>query len=835
MFIAILFSIITCLRVSANDKIVVDKLHLNGYYHMPIPNNDNQYVFNIDWSYSLNRYVVTVTGQTLAWATATLNIINDTSVNLVCDNGISLPGVIKYSTDLPSICWLTSKDFTCWNRLLSNITRIHVIHMNHLDVGYNGIPATGFINNILNIYFHQYLPRAAILAEQIHRISPDDSFVYTTHPWLLSMFFDCPSNLVLAGIQLKCPSSDELMLIERAIRTGAITWHAGAMNMQYEWMDERALNLSLDLSVSLAKRFNVPIPCVISLRDVPGIPLAIIQSLNQYFSQYCSYRPMVTVGVNAGITGFDIPKGLFRWGTSDDSNVLATWHSFGYPNNPGSTFANPGGLSLNDLVIVPQIGVGLAFAFRTDNQGPPMSIAEIHQTYDILRQSYPGARIIASSFQNFLEDISSTADELELFNHDISDLWLQGIGSDPKRVQQYQALQRALRTCFERNLCTINDDQLINASRFLIKIPEHTWGLPAVYDQINWSNKQFQQVVNTVQSYNNCRIAWLEQREFFDLYLQTVYDHPLYNIIQDELSLAFNNVTRPDLDHFKIVLPTETFELFRDSLNPIYVSFDKNLGSISNLVRNEEIYWTDEKSQLASYIYITYNETDFTQLINTYGNAGYDKPNSTVNANPDSRVWLPTLKKFFQSQNDENVFLALLNIDTDAIKLYGGFNEIWLKYTFINEKTLILEWLGLNKTATRLAEASMIKFLLPMQPSCSLIQYDTKVNVQQAAINSSYFQRGVDAFSCRTNLSSKCFVTIDVKSFDAPIACPILKDKEPTVLPFPAPGNSPPLDGIAYNLHNNVWDTNYIFWYPIVSGDESWRTRFLINFDGSCS
>jgi hypothetical protein len=41
----------------------------------------------------------------------------------------------------------------------------------------------------------------------------------------------------------------------------------------------------------------------------------------------------------------------------------------GYPNNPGSTFTNPGGLGLDDLIIVPQVGVGLAFAFRTDNQG----------------------------------------------------------------------------------------------------------------------------------------------------------------------------------------------------------------------------------------------------------------------------------------------------------------------------------------------------------------------------------------------------------------------------------------------------------------------------------
>jgi len=100
-----------------------------------------------------------------------------------------------------------------------------------------------------------------------------------------------------------------------------------------------------------------------------------------------------------------------------------------------------------------------------------MSIAEVHNNHDIIRRSYPGARVVSSSFQNFLEDISGVDSELELFDRDISDSWLQGIGSDPKRVQQYLALQRALETCFERKLCTSNDEQLINASRFLVKIP----------------------------------------------------------------------------------------------------------------------------------------------------------------------------------------------------------------------------------------------------------------------------------------------------------------------------------------------------------------------------
>lgn len=156
----------------------------------------------------------------------------------------------------------------------------------------------------------------------------------------------------------------------------------------------------------------------------------------------------------------------------------------------------------------------------------------------------------------------------------------------------------------------------------LIHFLEHTWGLPSVYDEINYSNVAFDAVVETDSSYRNCAIAWTEQRQFFDMYLETVRTHPLYNIIQDELHQAFDNVTRPNVDNFKIVSPSETFVLFSQSPNPIRVAFDPNVGSISNLSRSDTIYWTNPNSQLGSYIYVTYNETDFTELSHTYMTAG---------------------------------------------------------------------------------------------------------------------------------------------------------------------------------------------------------------------
>ena len=129
MFIRLLLPVILFLIVSGNDQIDADVHVLNGNYHMQSPDLTNQYVFNIDWSNTFNQYIVLVTGQTLRWATARLNLTSNSTVDLVCDNGDIIPGRIEYPTDLPSICWAIVSNFTCWNRLLSNVSRIHVINM----------------------------------------------------------------------------------------------------------------------------------------------------------------------------------------------------------------------------------------------------------------------------------------------------------------------------------------------------------------------------------------------------------------------------------------------------------------------------------------------------------------------------------------------------------------------------------------------------------------------------------------------------------------------------------------------------------------------------------
>ena len=67
-----------------------------------------------------------------------------------------------------------------------------------VDVGY-----ANFINVIMNEYFQQYFDRAVSLANQLRAGGYAESFIYTTHPWLVSLYLDCPQYLTLANFTLK--------------------------------------------------------------------------------------------------------------------------------------------------------------------------------------------------------------------------------------------------------------------------------------------------------------------------------------------------------------------------------------------------------------------------------------------------------------------------------------------------------------------------------------------------------------------------------------------------------------------------------------------------------
>jgi len=66
------------------------------------------------------------------------------------------------------------------------------------DVGYADV-----INDILNEYFQKYFHLATTTWKALKDGGYVETFIYTTHPWLVSMYLDCPPNMVLSGVKLQ--------------------------------------------------------------------------------------------------------------------------------------------------------------------------------------------------------------------------------------------------------------------------------------------------------------------------------------------------------------------------------------------------------------------------------------------------------------------------------------------------------------------------------------------------------------------------------------------------------------------------------------------------------
>lgn len=102
-----------------------------------------------------------------------------------------------------------------------------------------------------------YFPLAMKIADDMRALGGTDRFIYTTHPFLVSIYLDCPQFLTLAGnVTLRCPSAGEIANFTAAMQRGDIVMHAGPFNLQPENMSPQLFRDSLRLAPALAKRLG---------------------------------------------------------------------------------------------------------------------------------------------------------------------------------------------------------------------------------------------------------------------------------------------------------------------------------------------------------------------------------------------------------------------------------------------------------------------------------------------------------------------------------------------------------------------------------------------------
>ncbi|XP_070532505.1 uncharacterized protein [Ptychodera flava] len=718
------------------------------------------------------------------------------------------------------------EDGSTWVKV-QDVNHVHVVYMNHLDVGYNGLlDQKGFINNVLNRYFNVYYPRAIRVADTLRSLGGRESLVYTTHPWLVSLYVDCPENLVLAGIKLNCPSRKELDEFEKAVGRGDIAWHAGPMNIQTDNIDESLFDYALTISEDLDKKFGIQRKHRgFSQRDVPGITQATIPTLVKHGIE------AVSVGVNSMSSPPAVPN-PFVWKYGNDS-VLAMWHPGGYPNSPGTGPLIPGGLSRNDCVLVDGLDHALCFAFRNDNSGPPLDALEVNRYYSILDAEFPGATIRGSTFEDYISALMPFKDKLPVLEKEIGDTWIQGIMSDPKKMAQYRAFSRARSQCIKEGQCDMSDPRLSNSSRFLLKISEHTYGLNGVSDHIHWKNKDFHEN-RKEKTFELSELSWKEQREFVYLAVDALQDHPLAKTVEKNFKELEPSL--PDTTGYKTLsIPTAELTCNGD----MTIQIGRN-GQITKLLDHRTmIDWSGCSSGtcgLGLMMYNSYNDSDINNFSDQYDyhgvSAGFHKNGMTEFARPESHQWIAKAVEILQKKDGSCSFLTKLSFtDNQSWMSYGAPQSLWVR-TDVNMKDgkqgvdLTVQYF--NKTSTRLPESLMYNFF-PAAMSGYQWQLDKMgraVDPMNVVLNGSQMVHGITEGIRYLQPGPH---GIEITSPDVPVVGIVTKDlpASPYTVPL-KPLSSQPI-GMAYNFFNNVWSTNYIFWYPYMDGDENFKARFRIN------
>ncbi|GFR92054.1 coiled-coil domain-containing protein 90B, mitochondrial [Elysia marginata] len=575
--------------------------------------------------------------------------------------------------------------------------------MNHLDVGYyDGLDKdVGFAVQVLNRYQTEYFARAIRLSLSLIKEGYVERYVYTTHPWLVSLYLDCP-KIKLLDTPLKCPTPAEQETFKKAVKDGHIAWHAFPMNIQTDFLGANLFEYGLSLGEQLDARFGINrTHATMSQRDIPGMTKALLPLLMKHKVK------AISVGVNPGTAPPAVPSPfVWKLRDSDPDGILAFWDKGGYPINPGPNPADPKGLARGKCVITSGLDEALCFAFRTDNTGPPESIQEWLGYYEILRAEFPGAELMASTFDNFVAVLEKVKSNLPVRSFEIGDTWIQGIASDPKKCAMYRAFVRAWEICSASGKCELSDSRIQAMLRFLIKLPEHTWGAHDFLDHTNWSNEDLAEARHS-KEYVQAEDSWREQRQFLDFAFDALGNHPL----RDAVKAEYENL-QPKMPDFTGYLPASLNKEFTCPGGMI-VKFGKD-GSLVRLydpLNKRE--WASSSSPLGKLTYDTYVEEDFIHMAKLYNyeaGVGYDKPNITLNAHPQKKRWDMVAAGLFQRDdwNSSNCdfILRVATQDNETRSKYGAPEAFYLQYTGSQagnglEVTVLMK----NKTTTRMPES----------------------------------------------------------------------------------------------------------------------------------
>jgi hypothetical protein len=671
---------------------------------------------------------------------------------------------------------------------------VHVVFKTHLDVGF-----TDFAGEVVSLYFGRYIPAALDLAEALRQRGGSERFVWTTGSWLVYEY-------------LEQASPPERQRMERAIENGDMVWHALPFTTHTELMDPGLFRFGLSLSHTLDERFGRhTIAC--KMTDVPGHTRSMIPYLAEAGIRF------LHIGVNGASSPPSVPP-AFVWRAPDGCEIVVLYSAGGY----GTEHVLEG---MEDVLL---------FAHSGDNLGPP-SVDQVLSIFQDARQRFPGAAVVASTMDRYAAALLAIQSTLPVITSEIGDTWIHGTGSDPKKVAQFRELQRARAAWIKRGIA---EASLEPFSRRLLLVPEHTWGLDVKthlgdfthYATLDFARARAQDRVDPSAappaqadaaqlfaiwsrgregSYRRLEASWQEQRDYIT---QAVAALPTDELSREaQARLQDLEPREPSRDGFSPFDPSRTLD------SPWYrVAFDSTTGCLSLLidkVRNRT--WCSAGQIMGLFRYQSFSQADYDRWLSGYvvnleqtrdwAIPDFSKPGMDAAVpKPERRTYLPELTGSWARHADKELDVILeLRMPVSCSETLGAPKRLTIAYRFQEQAVdMRLQWF--EKQACRLPEAAWFSFAPAVREPkrWMLDKMGGLVSPLDVVPDGNRNLHAVDRGMVYQDEESY----LRIESLDAPLVAPWMR----RLLHFDR--SDPPLDrGMHFNLHNNVWGTNFRMWY----------------------
>lgn len=669
------------------------------------------------------------------------------------------------------------------------VDRVHVVFKTHLDVGFSDLAAT-----VVARYMDEHIPNAIVLAEQLRlrreAATPatdeaGEGFIWTTGSWLIYEY-------------LEHADADGRRRMEDSIARGEVAWHALPFSFFTESMDAPLFRHGLGLSQKLDRRFGKH-TIAAKMTDVPGHTRGIVPLLVDAGVEF------LHIGVNAACASPEVPP-LFVWRDPESQTDVSVMYQGNY----------------GDVMVVPGLRDALAFAHTDDNVGP-QSIDQVVDTFRDLRARFPGADVRASTMDAFAAHLPEVRDVLPVVTAEIGDTWIYGVGSDPLKEAQFRALLR-MRGDLEGS--GTSPGELDSFSDQLLLLPEHTHGLDVKTHLKDWTNYGAEafRATRNAPNFRKMEESWQEQRD----YIQAAVD-ALPPRFQAEANARLGALTPVLPDTSRYVVLSDLSGPFE--AGPFTIAFDPQLGCLTSLTL-DGVEWSGPANPLGRYAYETYAAADYDRfaaryLIRKRVTGWYAIPDFTkpgIETAAEHRVFLPHVTwAGRRTRDDGDSFLLLLEMPAEAYERFGAPRRLSLEVDFSRADPQVsfeLQWF--DKSASRLPEASWFSFNLAdrgphWSKSWRMDKLGEWVSPYDVIRNGNRHLHAVGSGLRAADARH----TVHLETLDAPLVAP----GTPAMLDHS--NRQPDLrDGVHFNLHNNLWGTDFPQWY-----EDDGRFRFTLRID----